>query len=1395
MAASGQVFETGFHPLNQKSPKTSSPRGRLASTLNAVAEKFEGAGSPGESLRLSKRRGFLQRTFARRDANTGEAITGTFTKPTLMSSLADQLLVIDQTTPDVLSVNNDAWTQYTTNVYSPISLRATNALATASIMAQPDGAQCRGIVCRTWINQLTGIPSIYFTDASDGTVVREPFTPGTMNAAGCITKVVSDGSFFFVVYLTPTSATTFELHATTYDHFGVEVDDKIIAPWTLDSTMGQRNFDVIFDPAEGVVVSIPDQPGIFASNGFALIRLTQTAGVISSAYYGFAGTSVGNQWAGLGFNNTGNGKTYVVTSFAGMIGVFEYAYEITWTAHVPAITQTWDDIIPTGENGFGATAVYLTDNVLQMTACMIGTDLHVLTSFVTTTGSLTNLPRTAHSVCHTGGGIDTVETIIGVLCASRPFVIDDRIVLATYYFASNILIDPFPTYYLYAVLPFEAVTTVGTGHVYMVGEFDTGFAGGIWVTANDGAGVYAYPFHLPHTYGTTDTHLPITYISELVGRSGLIPIDGPSSSNVFINAALGLQDVVVGPRYGTAIEYDSELLLPGPLGSDFNGSQLTEQGITRPLHIEGAVATTGYSYIAVAEDTMPNGDSVKSLVSEPWFTGSTAAPGATVVGQMLYQTNRPSVRISLYRTVGQGLTLGNVPGTVYHKVTNDVAPVPNDPNTRTWSITDSLSDADALTSEELYAGPGLVALQHDPMPSMRSGCVAANRAFVLGYDNEIYFSGEKTPGQALWFNVDTNRLSVPTNEELLAIAALDTRIIIIGTEHIWTFSATGLPDGNGAGGNIQTPEILPFPNGSSSGIVATMRDGVAYQSSAGGAWMITRGLENVQISATIDDQIKAAPIVGMMIDDSQKLYVAQQDDGNPACVWDDVAKLWLRWELPSLNLLCHSLAGKFYYADFEGVWSQEPFLANDLTNDSTPIQVPLKVQTDFIPISGVKNFSRIWDQLVIGDGIGPHILNVTTVGDTNGEYTTTKYQFRPPVGQPFAYSVPLPIDCEEASRESFLFEDSFDAEVFGDSFAIEMISFYVAVEEGLSRVPMNQRVAPVTHTVGGTIVGVPNAGMILRLNGGNDLVIPSGATAFTFTAAFAGGTPYEVEVFHRPTNQWAKVTFGTGFVGDSNVTSVVVTVPSPPAPPPPFAPTDIPGLKLWLDSAVGVTSDPDGGADPVPGATGYLSAWADQSGNVNDALQAINDNRPALGIDTINSLPAVTLGGVHGFRWAAGPNTILTPGAARTIYVVLRPEPNAPYGVDAGGYVLGFLQNTGGAPIHLAALNYSAGPTGYYYDLGGGNGTPLPTASAPAVLKMLGNGATVAFTYGGTPIALTANTQGTETGDPGYSVGHFEPFEGIGFTGAVACILVYDTALSSGNQALVEGYIASRYAL
>jgi len=81
------------------------------------------------------------------------------------------------------------------------------------------------------------------------------------------------------------------------------------------------------------------------------------------------------------------------------------------------------------------------------------------------------------------------------------------------------------------------------------------------------------------------------------------------------------------------------------------------------------------------------------------------------------------------------------------------------------------------------------------------------------------------------------------------------------------------------------------------------------------------------------------------------------------------------------------------------------------------------------------------------------------------------------------------------------------------------------------------------YTVGGSLSGLTASGLVLRLNGTSDVIVPVGSSSYTFADSVATGGTYSVTVASQPTGLKCTVTPATasGTVATANVTNVAVT--------------------------------------------------------------------------------------------------------------------------------------------------------------------------------------------------------------------------------------------------------------
>ncbi len=78
------------------------------------------------------------------------------------------------------------------------------------------------------------------------------------------------------------------------------------------------------------------------------------------------------------------------------------------------------------------------------------------------------------------------------------------------------------------------------------------------------------------------------------------------------------------------------------------------------------------------------------------------------------------------------------------------------------------------------------------------------------------------------------------------------------------------------------------------------------------------------------------------------------------------------------------------------------------------------------------------------------------------------------------------------------------------------------------------------YTLGGTVMNLEGSGLLLKVNGAEELAVAPGAATFTFPTPLFDGAAYTLSVSQQPAGATCTVSGGTGTVQAANVTGVVV---------------------------------------------------------------------------------------------------------------------------------------------------------------------------------------------------------------------------------------------------------------
>jgi hypothetical protein len=230
-----------------------------------------------------------------------------------------------------------------------------------------------------------------------------------------------------------------------------------------------------------------------------------------------------------------------------------------------------------------------------------------------------------------------------------------------------------------------------------------------------------------------------------------------------------------------------------------------------------------------------------------------------------------------------------------------------------------------------------------------------------------------------------------------------------------------------------------------------------------------------------------------------------------------------------------------------------------------------------------------------------------------------------------------------------------------------------------------------------------------------------------------------------------------------------------------FVPPDSANLEVWLNAGAGVTA-----------SGGNVSAWADQSGNGNNALQGTGADQPLFvsGSSTFGGQPSLSFNGTSDFMQAPLP---VNAAGGLTVFVVASHDSantnRATVGGSQGNYggaSQWFLMEST-ASSNLAEINRDSAT---HTSVTSG---PLDTSDHVYTLTYDGGAETLTQTIDGSSAssqALFANMSLT-TLDLGALVHFGSPFDYGNVN--IAEVLVYDTALSSTDASTVQTYLSDKY--
>lgn len=395
----------------------------------------------------------------------------------------------------------------------------------------------------------------------------------------------------------------------------------------------------------------------------------------------------------------------------------------------------------------------------------------------------------------------------------------------------------------------------------------------------------------------------------------------------------------------------------------------------------GGIANGSYAYLVCWEWTDNQGQLHRSEPSVPINITTTGSNGTvTVTVRTLTITNketrfanaRTPVVMAVYRT----LTLGTTYYRVNQLTTNFVY---NDSTVQTINYVDTTSDTDLQSHAQLYTTGGV--FQNISTPACNLMTVGKNTVFLAGLDtepNRVFFSKQKELGVGVEFSNEQSFIVDSLGGNITALAAMDDKILIFKKSLVY-YIAGVLPDklGNGA---APYPLLVASDCGCNSpqSIVLTGL-GIMFESQKG-IYLIDRQLNVSYIGQALDNITTKRPAFKVSsatnLPDQNQVFMT--DVSGQVLVYDTYFSQWYTHTLPFVPVSSTILNNSWYVSSATQVYESIPGLATD----GNGISIQSKIKTNWISLTELEGFSRIYAIMILGDNANlDHRLRVNLYYD------------------------------------------------------------------------------------------------------------------------------------------------------------------------------------------------------------------------------------------------------------------------------------------------------------------------------------------------------------------------------------------------------------------------------
>lgn len=441
------------------------------------------------------------------------------------------------------------------------------------------------------------------------------------------------------------------------------------------------------------------------------------------------------------------------------------------------------------------------------------------------------------------------------------------------------------------------------------------------------------------------------------GRTGLGPV-------LVLSTDTGFQ---VATKLAAILDASADYICPAPAANTntiictnaANGNSTDAANITVGNGVTGNIAAGTYGYKVIYHWEDQKGQIHRSATSINVSVTTTGANQVVIIFiPTLRITRKQNVTIQVYRTV----TLG----TVYYRLTSLSSPVLNSTSTDLVIFRDTSADSAITGNEIIYTQGGI--LDNYPCPPINYIANFNNRIWAITDEpNKLSYSKDYFTGEGVAFNPDLEKIVDPAGGDLVAIKAMDDKMIIFKRSLIRGFAGNG-PDNAGNNENFTSDDLITTDVGCIEPRSVVLYDnGILFKSSKG-IYSLSRSLALQYIGAPVEDY-NSQNITSAVLVDSVNQVRFTTDEG-VTLVYDYFFNQWDVFEnyeaVDAINW-----GETYYYVKSNGLVRME---SSSFTDDGA--HIPLFISTAWFKFDVVSGFQRIYEIIFLGEYQSSHKVSV-----------------------------------------------------------------------------------------------------------------------------------------------------------------------------------------------------------------------------------------------------------------------------------------------------------------------------------------------------------------------------------------------------------------------------------